>query len=164
VPVANPWFWAFLAALVWGLCTGLVGSRTLGRNLRLGIVLVLLAEVPRALLPLPFVSQPRSKAGLPCAYRSRCRRLGGERVCLRLRSSASSRSRHRLSMSPCGPMATDIAIVACVRMGRSLDTAAYPFHPLRCCSCLVIRMGHLPSLVTLAHVLSRPDETPGVSG
>ena len=63
--VANPWFWAFLAALGWGLCTGLVGSRALGRRLRLGISLVLLAEVPRALLPLPFVLQPRIEAGHP---------------------------------------------------------------------------------------------------
>jgi protein-S-isoprenylcysteine O-methyltransferase Ste14 len=65
VLVADPWFWAFLAVLGWGLCTGLVGSRTLGRNLRLGIALVLLAEIPRALLPLPFVSQPRIEAGRP---------------------------------------------------------------------------------------------------
>lgn len=65
MPFADPWFWAFLAALGWGLCTGLVGSRTLGRRLRLGISLVLLAEVPRALLPLPFVSQPRIEAGRP---------------------------------------------------------------------------------------------------
>ena len=63
--VANPWFWAFLAALGWGLCTGLVGSRALGRRLRLGISVVLLAEVPRALLPLPFVLQPRIEAGHP---------------------------------------------------------------------------------------------------
>ena len=63
--LADPWFWAFLAALGWGLCTGLVGSRTLGRRVRLGVSLVLLAEVPRALLPLPFVSQPRIEAGHP---------------------------------------------------------------------------------------------------
>jgi protein-S-isoprenylcysteine O-methyltransferase Ste14 len=63
--LADPWFWAFLAAVGWGLCTGLVGSRTLGRNLRLGISLVLLAEVPRALVPLPFVAQPRIEAGRP---------------------------------------------------------------------------------------------------
>jgi protein-S-isoprenylcysteine O-methyltransferase Ste14 len=65
MPLADPWFWAFLAAIGWGLCTGLVGSRTLGRRLRLGISLVLLAEVPRALLPLPFVAQPRIEAGRP---------------------------------------------------------------------------------------------------
>jgi protein-S-isoprenylcysteine O-methyltransferase Ste14 len=65
VPLADPWFWAFLAALGWGLCIGLVGSRTWGRSLRLGVALVLLAEVPRALLPLPFVSQPRIEAGRP---------------------------------------------------------------------------------------------------
>lgn len=63
--LADPWLWAFLAALGWGLCTALVGSRTLGRNLRLGIALVLLAEVPRAVLSLPFVSQPRVEAGRP---------------------------------------------------------------------------------------------------
>jgi protein-S-isoprenylcysteine O-methyltransferase Ste14 len=63
--LADPWFWAFLAALGWGLCTVLVGSQTSGRNPRLGIALVLLAEVPRALPPLPFVSQPRIEAGRP---------------------------------------------------------------------------------------------------
>ncbi len=63
--LTDPWFWAFLAALGWGLCTGLVGSRTWGRSLHLGVALVLLAEVPRALLPLPFVSQPRIEAGRP---------------------------------------------------------------------------------------------------
>jgi protein-S-isoprenylcysteine O-methyltransferase Ste14 len=65
MPLAVPWFWAFLAAVGWGLCTGLVGSRKLGRKLRLGVSLVLLAEVPRALLVLPFVSQPRIEAGRP---------------------------------------------------------------------------------------------------
>ena len=62
MPLADPWFWAFLAALGWGLCTGLVGSRALGRRLRLGVALVVLAEIPRALLPLPFVSQHRTGA------------------------------------------------------------------------------------------------------
>jgi protein-S-isoprenylcysteine O-methyltransferase Ste14 len=65
MPLGDPWFWAFLAALGWGLCTGLVGSQTWGRRLHLGILLVLLAEVPRALLPLPVVSQPRIEAGRP---------------------------------------------------------------------------------------------------
>lgn len=65
MPLTDPWFWAFLAALGWGLCTGLVGSRTWGRSPRLGVALVLLAEVPRAVLPLPFVSQPRIEAGRP---------------------------------------------------------------------------------------------------
>ena len=65
MPLADPWLWAFLAALGWGLCTGLVGSRALGRSVGLGVALVLLAEVPRALLPLPFVAQPRIQAGHP---------------------------------------------------------------------------------------------------
>jgi protein-S-isoprenylcysteine O-methyltransferase Ste14 len=63
MPLADPWFWAFLAVVGWGLCTGLVGSRTWGRSLRLGVPLVLLAEVPRAVLPLPFVTQPRLGTG-----------------------------------------------------------------------------------------------------
>jgi protein-S-isoprenylcysteine O-methyltransferase Ste14 len=65
MPLADPWFWAFLAALGWGLCTGLVGSRSWGRRLHLGVALVFLAEVPRAVLPLPFVSQPRIETGRP---------------------------------------------------------------------------------------------------
>lgn len=65
MPLAGPWFWAFLAAIGWCLCIGLVGSRTLGRRLRLGVPLVLLAEVPRALLPLPLISQPRIEAARP---------------------------------------------------------------------------------------------------
>jgi hypothetical protein len=59
MPLGDPWFWAFLAVLGWGLCTGLVGSRSLGCRLGLGVSLVLLAKVPRALLALPFVPQPR---------------------------------------------------------------------------------------------------------
>jgi protein-S-isoprenylcysteine O-methyltransferase Ste14 len=58
-PLTDPWFWAFLAALGWGLAFGIVGTRTLGRSLGYGVPVFLLAEVPRLLLPLPFVSQPR---------------------------------------------------------------------------------------------------------
>jgi protein-S-isoprenylcysteine O-methyltransferase Ste14 len=53
------WFLAFLAALGWGMANGVVGSRTLGRRLWFGVVMFILAEVPRLLLPLPFITQPR---------------------------------------------------------------------------------------------------------
>lgn len=55
----DPWFWAFLAAAGWCLGFVLVGTQTFGRNLGFGIVVFILAELPRLLLPLPFVSQPR---------------------------------------------------------------------------------------------------------
>ena len=56
---ADPWFWAFLAAVGWGLGIGIVGTRTLGRSLAFGVAVFVLAEVPRIVLPLPFVVQPR---------------------------------------------------------------------------------------------------------
>jgi protein-S-isoprenylcysteine O-methyltransferase Ste14 len=59
VPLADPWFWAFLAAVGWSLGFVLIGTETLGRRLGFGITVFILAEVPRLLLPLPFVSQPR---------------------------------------------------------------------------------------------------------
>jgi protein-S-isoprenylcysteine O-methyltransferase Ste14 len=59
VPLADPWFWAFLAVLGWALAFGLIGTQTLGRRLGFGIAVFILAEVPRLVLPLPFVSQPR---------------------------------------------------------------------------------------------------------
>ena len=57
--LSDPWFWAFLAAVGWGLAFGVVGSKTLGRSLGFGIFMFVLAEVPRIVLPLSFVSQPR---------------------------------------------------------------------------------------------------------
>jgi protein-S-isoprenylcysteine O-methyltransferase Ste14 len=43
----------------WAMGFGLMGSKTLGRNLTFGVAMLILAEVPRIVLPLPFVSQPR---------------------------------------------------------------------------------------------------------
>lgn len=65
MPFEDPWFWAFLAAIGWGLAVGAVGTRALGRSLRFGVPVVVLAEVPRVLLPLPLVSQPRLDANGP---------------------------------------------------------------------------------------------------
>ncbi len=55
----DPWFWAFLASIGWVLAFALVGTESLGRKLGFGIFMFTLAELPRILLPLPFVSQPR---------------------------------------------------------------------------------------------------------
>lgn len=55
----DPWFWAFLAATGWALAFGLVGAESLGRRLGFGISMFILTELPRIILPLPFVSQPR---------------------------------------------------------------------------------------------------------
>jgi protein-S-isoprenylcysteine O-methyltransferase Ste14 len=57
--ISDPWFWAFLAACGWGLAFAVVGTKTLGRSLGFGIFMFVLAELPRLLLPLRFVSQPR---------------------------------------------------------------------------------------------------------
>jgi protein-S-isoprenylcysteine O-methyltransferase Ste14 len=57
--LTDSWFWAFLASLGWGMGIAVVGSKTLGRRLGFGIVMFILAELPRILLPLSFVTQPR---------------------------------------------------------------------------------------------------------
>ena len=61
----DPWFWAFLSAVGWSLAFGVVGTRTLGHSLWFGIPMFILAELPRILLPLPFVSQPRIEPNHP---------------------------------------------------------------------------------------------------
>jgi protein-S-isoprenylcysteine O-methyltransferase Ste14 len=63
--ISDPWFWAFLAAIGWGLAFVTVGTDTLGRKLPFGILMFILAELPRILLPLPFVSQPRIEQSSP---------------------------------------------------------------------------------------------------
>ncbi len=65
MPFTGPWFWAFLAATGWAAAAAIVGTRTPGRSLRFGVPVVLLAEVPRIVLPLPSVSQPRIDAPHP---------------------------------------------------------------------------------------------------
>lgn len=57
--VTNPWFWAFLAMFGWFLGLLVVGSGTFGRRHWFGWICITLVEVPRFLLPLPFVTQPR---------------------------------------------------------------------------------------------------------
>jgi hypothetical protein len=55
----DPWFWAFIAALGWLLGLLVVGTKALGNSLMLGVIAFTIAQVPRVLLPLPFVVQPR---------------------------------------------------------------------------------------------------------
>jgi protein-S-isoprenylcysteine O-methyltransferase Ste14 len=58
-PWRDPWFWAFLAALGWffGLC--LIGAKPPRGSFALGAACFILAQVPRLILPLPLVIQPR---------------------------------------------------------------------------------------------------------
>ncbi|MFQ6089022.1 MAG: methyltransferase family protein, partial [Candidatus Methanofastidiosia archaeon] len=60
----NPFFWAFLATIGWGLGFLVVGSKTFGKNTFFGVFVVALAEIPRIILPLPFISQPRFGDGV----------------------------------------------------------------------------------------------------
>ncbi len=54
--VINPFFWAFLSAVGWAMGMLTVGSRTVGRYALYGMTGSFLAQVPRIILPLPFVS------------------------------------------------------------------------------------------------------------
>ena len=65
MPFTDVWFWAFLAASGWALGAAIVGTRVPGRSLWFGIPVFLLAEVPRLMLPLPFVPQPRIPVSHP---------------------------------------------------------------------------------------------------
>jgi protein-S-isoprenylcysteine O-methyltransferase Ste14 len=62
---SDPFFWAFLAMIGWYLGLFIVGSKTFGKNMLFGIGVVALAEIPRIILPLNFVNQPRFGGGYP---------------------------------------------------------------------------------------------------
>ena len=56
----TPFFWAFLSAIGWAMGMLTVGSPTAGRHILHGVVGSALAQIPRIILPLPWVSaQPR---------------------------------------------------------------------------------------------------------
>jgi len=63
--LTNPWYWAFLAMLGWFLGMLVVGTRTYGDRLWFGIICLILVELPRIILPLPFVVQSRFEANSP---------------------------------------------------------------------------------------------------
>jgi protein-S-isoprenylcysteine O-methyltransferase Ste14 len=55
----NPFFWAFLSTI--GCSSGfiIVSSKIFGKNTIFGVFVVALVELPRIILPLPFINQPR---------------------------------------------------------------------------------------------------------
>ncbi len=55
----DPFFWAFLALIGWASAISVVGNTTTGSHTWFGIAVVALAEIPRLILPLDFVTQPR---------------------------------------------------------------------------------------------------------
>src|SRR5574338_202053 len=59
MPASDPWFWAFLGVLGWALAPCVVATSTLGRSVWFGYAVLALADIPRIILPLPFVAQPR---------------------------------------------------------------------------------------------------------
>lgn len=56
----NPFFWGFLATIGWAMGMLTVGSTTVGRYALYGFTGSMLAQIPRFILPLPWVTaQPR---------------------------------------------------------------------------------------------------------
>ncbi|HEY7419657.1 MAG TPA: isoprenylcysteine carboxylmethyltransferase family protein [Ktedonobacteraceae bacterium] len=55
----DPFFWAFLSMIGWASSISVVGNKILGKNTWFGIIVVALAEIPRLILPLDFIMQPR---------------------------------------------------------------------------------------------------------
>jgi len=61
-PLLCPYFWAFLSTLGWAMGMLTVGSTSLGRYMLYGFTGSMLAQIPRLILPLWFVQQPRFEA------------------------------------------------------------------------------------------------------
>jgi protein-S-isoprenylcysteine O-methyltransferase Ste14 len=60
----DPFFWAFLAAIGWAMGMLTVGSPSVGSHLLYGMVGSAMAQIPRVILPLPWVeAQPRFLIG-----------------------------------------------------------------------------------------------------
>ena len=55
----DPFFWAFVALIGWASAISVVGNKTLGTHPWFGIAVVALAEIPRLILSLDFIPQPR---------------------------------------------------------------------------------------------------------
>lgn len=55
----DSFFWTFLAMIGWFLGLLVVGSKTFGKNTLFGVFCIALAEIPRIILPLNFINQPR---------------------------------------------------------------------------------------------------------
>jgi len=59
MPFSNLWFWVFLCVLGWALAAIGWGSKAIGSRPGFGLFVLSLAEIPRFVLVLPFVDQPR---------------------------------------------------------------------------------------------------------
>jgi protein-S-isoprenylcysteine O-methyltransferase Ste14 len=59
----NPFLWAFLAMIGWSLGLLIVGNKKFGSSRPFGVSVVALVEIPRIILPLPFIYQPRFADG-----------------------------------------------------------------------------------------------------
>jgi len=57
--INDPFFWALLSMIGWALAPLVVGTKKFGKHLSFGIICWIFAEIPRIILPLPFVNQQR---------------------------------------------------------------------------------------------------------
>jgi protein-S-isoprenylcysteine O-methyltransferase Ste14 len=62
--LSNPFVWAFLSAVGWAMGMLTVGSPSVGKYMAYGMAGSAMAQIPRIMLPLWFVSQPRFPAPL----------------------------------------------------------------------------------------------------
>jgi len=60
----NPFVWAFLSAIGWAMGMLTVGSPSVGRHMLYGMAGSAMAQIPRWILPLWFIDQPRFEAGI----------------------------------------------------------------------------------------------------
>jgi protein-S-isoprenylcysteine O-methyltransferase Ste14 len=61
---SDPWFWAFLATIGWAAAGMGIAAPALGHRLWLGMPVVALVEIPRVVLVLPSIPQPRLQGPL----------------------------------------------------------------------------------------------------
>jgi protein-S-isoprenylcysteine O-methyltransferase Ste14 len=59
----NTFFLAFLSIIGWLLALIFLRNKNIGKNSLLGILVVSIVEIPRIILPLPSISQPRFENG-----------------------------------------------------------------------------------------------------
>jgi len=63
----DPFFWAFLSTIGWAMGMLTVGSPTVGRHMLHGIVGSALAQIPRIILPLPWIVSAQPFFNAPIA-------------------------------------------------------------------------------------------------
>jgi protein-S-isoprenylcysteine O-methyltransferase Ste14 len=60
--LTDPWFWAFISTFGWFLGPIILGAKIFRNRIIFSIICITLVEIPRIVLPLPFVVQPRFQA------------------------------------------------------------------------------------------------------